>query len=120
MSSYALLHLFSYKTFEEYARTTSSYPTLSPAQIAKLKYLFLATYALNNRILPYATLQAALAVPSIRALEDIIINAMYADIIRSKLDQKREHFEVEWVMGRDLAPTGATAEELLTACAAAA
>ncbi|KAF8525083.1 hypothetical protein BU17DRAFT_62810 [Hysterangium stoloniferum] len=80
------------------------YPPLNPAQIAKLKHLSLATFAMNRRILPYASLQTSLDLPSIRALEDVIIDAIYLDIIRGKLDQRQQHFQVEWVMGRDLAP----------------
>jgi len=97
-----------------------SYPPLNPAQVAKLKHLSLASFAMQRRvraqsskfppmltsfqILPYATLQSALDLPSIRALEDVIIDAIYLDIIRGKLDQKQQQFQVEWVMGRDLAP----------------
>lgn len=40
--------------------------------------------------------------PSIRELEDLIIDAIYLDILRGKLDQKEEQLEVEYTMGRDL------------------
>ncbi|KIJ45181.1 hypothetical protein M422DRAFT_207455 [Sphaerobolus stellatus SS14] len=104
LSFYKLLELFSYKTYEDYVRDKDTYPALNAAQISKLKRLSLATYAMTRRILPYAKLQSALDLPSIRALEDVIIDAMYQDIIHGKLDQKQQHFQVEWVMGRDLAP----------------
>jgi COP9 signalosome complex subunit 7 len=42
--------------------------------------------------------------PSIRELEDLIIDAIYLDILRGKLDQKEEQLEVEYTMGRDLEP----------------
>jgi len=99
------------KTFQDYAQHQSSYPPLSSAQISKLKHLSLASLAMQRRILPYVTLQSALDLSSIRALEDVIIDAIYLGIIRGKLDQKQQEFQVEWVMGRDLAP-GAV-EELL-------
>ena len=41
--------------------------------------------------------------PTIRDLEDLIIDAIYLDVIRGKLDQKEQQFEVEYTMGRDLA-----------------
>lgn len=44
--------------------------------------------------------------PSIRALEDLIIDAIYLDILRGRLDQKAQQLEVEYTMGRDLAPGG--------------
>jgi COP9 signalosome complex subunit 7 len=42
--------------------------------------------------------------PTIRELEDLIIDAIYLDILRGKLDQKEEQLEVEYTMGRDLEP----------------
>jgi COP9 signalosome complex subunit 7 len=39
---------------------------------------------------------------SVRELEDLIIDAIYQDIVRGKLDQKEQQFEVEFTMGRDL------------------
>ena len=45
-----------------------------------------------------------LQVSSVRELEDLIIDAIYQDVIRGKLDQKEHQFEVEYTMGRDLEP----------------
>jgi COP9 signalosome complex subunit 7 len=42
--------------------------------------------------------------PSIRDLEDLIIDAIYLCLLRGKLDQKEQQFEVEYTMGRDLEP----------------
>jgi COP9 signalosome complex subunit 7 len=42
--------------------------------------------------------------PRIRDLEDLIIDAIYLDILRAKLDQKEQQLEVEYTMGRDLEP----------------
>ena len=42
--------------------------------------------------------------PTIRELEDLIIDAIYLDILRGKLDQKEQQLEVEYTMGRDLEP----------------
>jgi len=47
---------------------------------------------------------ALLEIPSIRALEDLIIDAIYAELIRGKLDQKGQQFEVQYTLGRDLRP----------------
>ncbi len=54
------------------------------------------------QILPYARLLAELDMASVRELEDLIIDAIYQDIVRGKLDQKAQQFEVEFTMGRDL------------------
>lgn len=56
------------------------------------------------QVLPYETLLNSLQMPTIRDLEDLIIDAIYLDVIRGKLDQKDQQFEVEYTMGRDLAP----------------
>jgi COP9 signalosome complex subunit 7 len=47
--------------------------------------------------------------PTIRDLEDLIIDAIYLDILRGKLDQKEQQLEIEYTMGRDLEPGKAEA-----------
>lgn len=59
---------------------------------------------MQHRILPYSELLSALEISTIRELEDLIIDAIYLDILRGKLDQKEQQFEVEYTMGRDLEP----------------
>ncbi|KAF6742907.1 hypothetical protein DFP72DRAFT_936152 [Ephemerocybe angulata] len=51
--------------------------------------------------------------PNVRELEVLIIDAIYQDIIRGKLDQKEEQLEVEYTMGRDVEP--GKVDELLEA-----
>jgi COP9 signalosome complex subunit 7 len=46
-------------------------------------------------------------------LEDLIIDAMYLDIMQGKLDQKEQQLEIEYTMGRDLEPK--KVQELLEA-----
>jgi COP9 signalosome complex subunit 7 len=65
------------------------------------------------QVLPYEALLTSLQMPTIRDLEDLIIDAIYLDVIRGKLDQKEQQFEVEYTMGRDLAP--GKVENVLTA-----
>jgi COP9 signalosome complex subunit 7 len=45
-----------------------------------------------------------LHISSIRELEDLIIDAIYLEVIRGKLDQKEQQFKVEYTMSRDLEP----------------
>lgn len=77
-------------------------PKLTTVQETKLKYLSLCTMARKARMLPYAQLQEALDIHVLRDLEDLIIDAMYQDVIRGRLDQRQSTFEVEWSMGRDM------------------
>lgn len=79
-------------------------PPLSPTQITKLRHLSLVTFSMQRRILSYSDLLSALGISNIRELEDLIIDAIYLDILRGKLDQKEQQFEVEYTMGRDLEP----------------
>jgi COP9 signalosome complex subunit 7 len=58
----------------------------------------------SHRFYLMRTLLTSLQMPTIRDLEDLIIDAIYLDVIRGKLDQKEQQFEVEYTMGRDLAP----------------
>lgn len=98
-----------------------SLPPLNPAQITKLKYLTIVTLGTERhvrpspqysfvstkialQILPYSLLLQELQVASIRELEDLIIDAIYLDILRGKLDQKEQQLEIEYTMGRDLEP----------------
>ncbi|KAF7974945.1 hypothetical protein HWV62_44161 [Athelia sp. TMB] len=112
-SFYSLLQLFSYKTFPDYIQHKDSLPQLNQAQITKLKHLSIVSFAMDRRILPYADLLQALDMPTIRDLEDLIIDAIYLDILRGKLDQKEQQLEVEYTMGRDLEP--GKVEDLLAA-----
>ncbi|KAF8885589.1 hypothetical protein BD779DRAFT_1662842 [Infundibulicybe gibba] len=99
-----LLQIFSYGTYMDYTQAQDTLPALTPAQLTKLKHLSLVSLASHRRILPYADLTASLAMPSIRELEDLIIDAIYLDVLRGKLDQRAQQLEVEYTMGRDLAP----------------
>lgn len=45
-----------------------------------------------------------LGITNVRDLEDLIIEAIYADIIHGKLDQKNSQLEVDYAIGRDIRP----------------
>ncbi|KAI0327314.1 hypothetical protein GY45DRAFT_1257316 [Cubamyces sp. BRFM 1775] len=101
---YSLLQLFAYRTYADYIQHKDSLPPLNDAQIVKLKQLSLVSLAQDSRILPYEMLLRVLDMPTVRDLEDLIIDSIYLDIVRGKLDQKEGQFEVEYTMGRDLEP----------------
>lgn len=101
---YTLLELFAYRTYTDYLQHKDSLPPLNQAQITKLKHLTLISLAMDRRVLPYAQLLQTLQMPTIRDLEDLIIDAIYQDVIRGKLDQKGQQFDVEYTMGRDVEP----------------
>ena len=54
--------------------------------------------------IPYPLLLQELDLAHVRDLEDLIIDCMYAGIIKGKLDQHEQRFQVDWAMGRDIRP----------------
>lgn len=108
-----LLKLFSYGTYEDYKQHKDSLPPLNPAQLVKLKNLSIVSLAEKSRILPYAQLRTYLDITTIRELEDLIIDAMYQDVLKGRLDQKEQQLELEYTMGRDIRP--GQLEQLLAA-----
>ncbi|KAI4526767.1 hypothetical protein K525DRAFT_258333 [Schizophyllum commune Loenen D] len=100
----ALLDLFAYGTYRDYTADPSAFPALNAAQITKLKLLSIVSAAMERRILPYADLIAALDAPSVRALEDLVIDAVYQGLLEATLDQQRGVVEVVYTVGRDVRP----------------
>ena len=49
--------------------------------------------------MPYSDLSQALDISTARELEDLIIDAIYLDLLHGKLDQKEEQLEVTHTMG---------------------
>ncbi|KZV89066.1 hypothetical protein EXIGLDRAFT_722005 [Exidia glandulosa HHB12029] len=99
-----LLKIFAYGTYEDYVANKAHLPALNAAQTTKLKCLSLVALASRTRLLPYATLQRSLDIPTIRELEHLIIDAIYQDLLSGKLDQRHQRLEVSSVVGRDLPP----------------
>lgn len=52
--------------------------------------------------IPYAVLLEALALRNVRQLEDLVIEAVYADVLRGSLDQRNQRLEVDYSIGRDI------------------
>ena len=120
MAEYRMLELFAYGDLAQYQSSPpGTFPTLTQSQLNKLRHLTLVSLASQSRVLPYSLLMQSLGLqgaadasrgePSskmsasdIRALEDIIIDAIYTGILSARLDQRWQRVEVESVMGRDV------------------
>ncbi|OWK03660.1 COPS7A [Cervus elaphus hippelaphus] len=50
----------------------------------------------------YLVLLEALALRNVRQLEDLVIEAVYADVLRGSLDQRHQRLEVDYSIGRDI------------------
>lgn len=111
-----LLEIFSYGTYNTYT-STANLPTINEAQTLKLRQLSLLTLAKNPHNLSYATLQRELGITEARALEDLVISAIYAGLIEAQLDARNQTVHISSVSPlRDLAPNSipATLESLRT------
>ncbi|XP_043258689.1 COP9 signalosome complex subunit 7 isoform X1 [Colletes gigas] len=109
------LNLFAYGTYKEYLGNKDKVLELTPTQKKKLQHLTIVTLATKSRCIPYSILLEELDIKNVRDLEDLIIEAIYADIIHGKLDQKNSQLEVDYAgLGRDVRPndTGVVAETL--------
>lgn len=99
-----LLNLFAYGTYSDYKGSQETLPDLSAAQVRKLRHLTIVSLATKNKCLSYALLLKELDIKNVRELEDLIIEVIYADIVRGKLDQKNQQLEVDYAIGRDIRP----------------
>ncbi|KAI0015542.1 PCI domain-containing protein [Xylariomycetidae sp. FL0641] len=98
------LQIFSYGTYASYA-STAGLPALNDAQTRKLRQLSLLTLARDPHSLSYSALQSALNLPDARAVEDLIISAVYAGLIDAQLDPRAQQVHVSSLAPlRDLAP----------------
>ena len=68
----------------------------------KLRHLSIISLASKCRTIPYKTLCEHLEVNNIRELEDLIIEAFYAEVIKGKLDQLNNQLEIDFAIGRDV------------------
>lgn len=99
---YRLLEIFAFGTWKEYRDNASSLPELNPAQATKLKQLSIISRASKSRVIPYADLLETLEIHSVQELEELIIDAIYSNILEAKLDQKFSQVEMESCIGRDV------------------
>ncbi|CAO3611722.1 unnamed protein product [Mucor fragilis] len=101
---YKLLEIFLYGTYKDYQENSTQLPGLNENQIKKLKLLSIATLSETQQTLSYDLLQSYLDIPTVRELEDLIIDAFYQGILTGKLDQRQRQLQVMYSMGRDLRP----------------
>lgn len=104
-SHLSLLKIFSYGTYADY-KSNASLPEINAAQTMKLRQLSLLTIARNPADLTYSSLLSKLGLGSnTRELEDLVISAIYADLIDGTLDSYNQRVLVSSVSPlRDLPP----------------
>ncbi|GBG24193.1 Eukaryotic translation initiation factor 3 subunit M [Hondaea fermentalgiana] len=112
------LEIMAYGTLGDYEAEQSSLPALSEVQQRKLRMLTLVSLASKQKSLPYATVRTALRMQSDREVEDVVIESMYAGLLRARLYHRERLVVVHWAMGRDLRDEDldAVAEKLSAWC----
>jgi COP9 signalosome complex subunit 7 len=101
-SGWELLQIFAYGTLKDYKTKQASLGPLTPNQLKKLQHLTIISLSEQMKSIPYQTLLTELGIGNVRQLEDLIIEAIYAEIIHGKLDQKRALLEIDSTIGRDM------------------
>jgi len=95
-----LLEIFAYGKYCDYARTKEL--PLTEKQALKLKQLTLVALASENRVIPYSRLLRELELTNLAELGDLIIDALYKNLIVGKLDHEKQEFQVDSTIGRDV------------------
>jgi len=101
---FELLEIFAYGKYSDYKAKQNDLPKLSAIQSKKLKQLTIASLASESHVIPYSRLIKELDIAGLRELEDLIIDALYKDIVVGKLDHEKQIFQIDSSLGRDLRP----------------
>ncbi|KAM7127816.1 COP9 signalosome complex subunit 7a isoform 2-T2 [Ciconia maguari] len=91
---FRLLTIFAYGTYADYLAEAANLPPLTEAQKNKLRHLSVVTLAAKIKCIPYSVLLEQLQLKNVRQLEDLVIEAVYADVLRGSLDQRNQRLEV--------------------------
>merc|ERR1719282_2270433 len=102
-SSYlTLLNIFAFGNYKSLLECTEPLPEVTETMRRKLRLLTAVSLAEQNKMLAYNLLMSELDINTVRDLEDLVIEGISAGVIQGKLDQKSSHFEVDYVIGRDI------------------
>ncbi|KAG6061235.1 hypothetical protein E4U17_002238 [Claviceps sp. LM77 group G4] len=104
-SHLTLLRIFSYGTYSSYRDLAANLPSLNESQILKLRQLSILNLARDRRNLHYDVLQQELGLSSAREVEELVITAIYAGLVKATLDPDRKTVQVTSLAPlRDLEP----------------
>uniref|UniRef100_A0A1A9W8X7 PCI domain-containing protein n=1 Tax=Glossina brevipalpis TaxID=37001 RepID=A0A1A9W8X7_9MUSC len=79
---YNTLNLFAYGTYKQYRQKSEDYLDLTEAMKKKLQHLTIVSLAIRNKCIPYEVLLNELEITHVRHLEDVIIEATYAETLQ--------------------------------------
>mmetsp|Transcript_36624 Transcript_36624/g.66404 ORF Transcript_36624/g.66404 Transcript_36624/m.66404 type:complete len:265 (-) Transcript_36624:56-850(-) len=96
-----LLRIFAFGTYADYKVRQSEFGELSVNQKRKLQMLTLVSMATKDKLIKFSDLEAAIDVSGTREVEDLIIEAVYQNLIVGKMDQENQCLIVESCACRD-------------------
>jgi len=96
-----VLRIFAFGTYSDYKARQAELPDLTPAQKRKLQLLTVVSMATKDKYIQFADLGAAVDINSSRELEDLIIEAVYQNLIAGKMDQEKQCLIIESCSCRD-------------------
>ncbi|XP_053204875.1 COP9 signalosome complex subunit 7-like [Panonychus citri] len=97
---YDLLELFAYGNYNDYNQL--KYPQLTGQMVTKLRHLTIINLASKNKTLSYEKLNEQLGIVNLRELENLIIDVIYSNIIKGKMDQENGWLEISSTISRDI------------------
>jgi len=98
------LRIFAYGTLSDYevARQSGKVPPLTPEQHRKLVMLTVVSLASKAPRISFNTLRQELQMDDQRAIEDVVMDTIYAGLIDAKIDQAAEFVEIDRSASRDV------------------
>eukprot|EP00929_Paragymnodinium_shiwhaense_P016174 TRINITY_DN124388_c0_g1_i1.p2 TRINITY_DN124388_c0_g1~~TRINITY_DN124388_c0_g1_i1.p2 ORF type:complete len:266 (-),score=65.72 TRINITY_DN124388_c0_g1_i1:80-877(-) len=96
-----VLRIFAYGVYADYKARQAELPELTAAQLRKLRLLTIVTLATKEKYIKFSDLECALDVPNTRELENMLIEAIYQNLVVGKLDQEKQSLIVESCFCRD-------------------
>jgi len=99
-----VLEIFAYGKYTDYSRRRAELApvALNEKQLRKLKQLSVVALAHESRVIAYETLLRELELGNLRELEDLVIDALYRELLVAKLDHAHAQLEVAHAVGRDV------------------
>lgn len=99
---YDLLRLFAYGTVDDYQSNPHAFPPITEKHWKKLRMLTLVSLAKRQNLLAYALLMEKLSLTTVRQVEDVVLDAIYAGLVRARMDQRAAIVEIMSATGRDV------------------
>lgn len=96
-----VLRIFAFGTYSDYKARQGELLELTAAQKHKLQLLTVVSLATKDKYIKFADLQAAVDLHSQREVEDLIIEAVYQNLISGKMDQENQCLIIESSSCRD-------------------